>query len=56
MGFIVKKETKGYVAKKGIRCPDRVLVALSGKIEVILKEAIKRAEANGRKTLKEADL
>ena len=56
MGFVVKKETKTFVAKKGLRCPDRVIVALSKKVEEVLKDAIKRAEGNGRKTLKEVDL
>ncbi len=56
MAFVVKKEVKTFVAKKGLRCPDRVVEALSKEVEAILKKAVKRAEANGRKTLRPADL
>jgi histone H3/H4 len=56
MGLIVKKATKQYCAKKGIRCPDRVLVALSTTVERLLTDASERAKGNGRKTLKPTDL
>ena len=56
MSLIVKKATKQYCAKKGMRCPNRVLTAISTKVEQLLTEATARAKGNGRKTLKPTDL
>jgi len=56
LSLVVKKATKEFCKKKGVRCPDRVLSALSSRIEQMLTDAAKRASGNGRKTLKESDL
>lgn len=56
MSLVVKKATKEFCKTKGVRCPDRVLVALSARIESMLTDAAKRASGNNRKTLKESDL
>ena len=56
MSLVVKKACKQYCAKKGMRCPNRVLEALSTKLEEVLTDASARAKGNGRKTLKPIDL
>ncbi len=54
--YVTKKAIKTYVAKMGLRCPDRTVNGLDKVIEELLKKAVKRAKANGRKTLREEDL
>ncbi len=55
-GLITKKSNKEEAKKYEMRFPDDVLEALDKKVAEIIKMAAKRAEANGRKTIKEADL
>ncbi len=54
--LITKKANKEEAKKYDMRLPDSVLEALDAKVAEIIKNAAKRAEANGRKTIKEYDL
>jgi histone H3/H4 len=54
--LITKKANKEEAKKYDMRFPDSCLEALDAKVAEIIKMAAKRAEANGRKTLKEYDL
>lgn len=54
--LITKKSNKEEAKKYNMRLPDSVLSALDAKVGEVIKMAAKRAEANGRKTIKEYDL
>ncbi len=52
--LVVKSAVKG--ACKGMRCSGDFMKALDGKVAEILADASKRAKANGRATIRPADL
>ncbi len=55
MALVVKKAAKEIASKKEIRFPDAAVEALDHKVEEMILTAVKRAEGNGRKTIKPVD-
>ncbi len=53
-GLVVRSKVKE--ACKGMRCAGDFTVALDKKVAELLKEASARAKANGRATIRPADL
>jgi len=53
MGLLVKSEVKKVAA---IRVSGDLIPALEKKVTAMLKDAVSRAKANGRQTLRPADL
>ena len=56
MALVVKSAVKAHVAKSKMRVSGDLWPALDKTLEAKLKMAIDRAKANGRKTLRAADL
>jgi len=54
--LVVGSKVKEYVKSKGLNSSGDMSEALSKKVEELLAEAVKRAEGNGRKTLRPIDL
>ena len=56
MAYVKKSEIKEFARGRDVRVSAEFFDALDAVIEWHLKKAVERAEANGRKTLKAADL
>ena len=56
MAYVVASKVKEFVKKHGLNSSSDLVDGLDRKIESLLKEAIERAKANGRKTLRPYDL
>lgn len=56
MALIVKSEVGNVLKKSGVRVSAEVYDALDKKVSALLSEAVKRAKANGRKTLMAQDV
>lgn len=56
MTFVVASKLKEHVNSKGLMSSGDLPEALSAKVEALVNEAAKRAEANGRKTVRPEDL
>jgi histone H3/H4 len=54
--FVVASKIKEFISGKGYNCAGDLSENLSIKVQDMLKEAIDRAEANGRKTVMSKDL
>jgi histone H3/H4 len=54
--FVVKSEVKSAIAKGKCRSSSDVFDALNGVIAWYLQDAIKRAKANGRQTVRGHDI
>jgi histone H3/H4 len=54
MALVVKSAVRAQL--KGMRASGDFFKALDGTVGNVLKEAVARAKANGRKTLRPADL
>lgn len=54
MALVVRAKVKD--ACKGMRCSGDLMDALDKKVAALLKEAGARAKANGRQTIRAADL
>ncbi|MFH7880895.1 MAG: DUF1931 domain-containing protein [Candidatus Aenigmatarchaeota archaeon] len=54
VNLVVKSAVREVVGD--VRISDEFFDALNKKVEAMVKEAVKRAEANGRKTLRAADV
>ena len=54
--FVVKSEVKNAIAKGKCRSSSDVFDALNGMISWYLQEAVKRAKANGRQTVRGHDI
>ena len=54
--LVVGSKVKAFVKEKGFNSSGDLGDALSKKVEEILTEAVKRTEANGRKTVRPEDL
>lgn len=56
MALVVKSAVKSHIAKSKMRVSGDFWAAMDNKIEWKIKNAIERAKANGRKTLRGMDL
>lgn len=56
MSYVVKTSVKEYIGKAEMNCAGDLDEALSKNVETLLKAAIGRAKANGRKTVRTEDL
>ena len=56
MAYVKKSEVKNFAGNKDMRVSGEFYDALDSAVEELLKSAARRADANGRKTLKAADL
>lgn len=54
--MIVKSDVQKFVKERGVKTSEEVYAVLAQDIQTKLTEAIKRAQANGRKTLYARDL
>lgn len=54
--LVVGSKVKDAVKASGCNTAGDLVDALSGKVEMMLKEACERAQANGRKTVRAIDL
>ena len=54
--LIVGSKVKSYIKEQGLMSSSDVLDALNGAVYKLLKKAVKRAEANGRKTVQGRDV
>lgn len=55
MALVVKKAVKELASKKEMRFPDGAVQALDKEVEELVNKAMKRADGNGRKTVKPTD-
>jgi histone H3/H4 len=55
--LVVKSKVKAYVkkVKKDFRFPDDAVEALDKYVKTAIESAVKRADANGRKTVRAID-
>ena len=56
MALVVKSAVKSHVAKSKMRISGDFWKSLDMAVADVLKTAVERAKANGRKTLRAADL
>lgn len=56
MAYTKKVEVKEFIKKHGLRASAELFDALDKVIEDVLKKAVERAKANGRKTVKGIDI
>lgn len=56
MALVVKSAVKSNIAKSKMRVSGDFWSALDESVDAMLKEAVKRAKDNGRKTLRAVDL
>ncbi len=54
--YVVASKIKEIVKKENMNMASSFADALSTKVEEIVKEAVKRAQGNGRKTVRDIDL
>lgn len=54
--FVVASKVKAYIKQKGCNTSAESIEELSKRLQMILDMAIKRTNANGRKTVKAQDL
>ena len=54
--YVLKSKVKQAIAKGGCRSSGDVFEALNGLVDCYLKEAVKRAKANGRQTVRGHDI
>jgi hypothetical protein len=54
--FIVQSKVKGLVKKNKMKCSSDVMGAVNHIIQFHVEAGVERARANGRKTLRAADL
>ena len=54
--LVVGSKAKEAVKAAGCNCAGDLVGALSGKVSVLITDAAARAKANGRKTVRAADL
>ena len=56
MALVVKSAVKAHLAKSKMRVSGEFWGAIDAAVAAMLKEAVDRAKANGRKTLRAGDL
>ncbi len=54
--YVVASKIKEIVKKENMNMASDFAEALSGKVEELVKAAVKRAQGNGRKTVRAVDL
>lgn len=54
--FVLKSKVKEAIAKGGCRSSGDIFDALNGYVAWVLGEAVKRAKANGRQTVRGHDI
>lgn len=54
--LVVGSKVKGFIRSKGLQMAKETLDALNCSVYCLLESAVKRAEANGRKTVKPQDV
>jgi histone H3/H4 len=54
--FVIKSEVKKTISKAKFRSSSDVFEALNGMVQWYLSEAVKRAKANGRQTVRGHDI
>ncbi len=56
MALVVKSQLKELAKKHGAAMSEEAIEALEKEVEALVEKAVKRAEANGRKTVKARDI
>jgi len=54
--FVMKSKVKEAISKAGLRSSGDVIEAVNGTVACYLAEAVKRAKANGRQTVRGHDI
>lgn len=54
--LIVGSKVKGLISQKGMRSDGQLVAAVSEKVEQLVADAVERAKANGRSTVRPNDL
>ncbi len=54
--LVVQSKVKETIKKHGMNTAGDFVEALSKEVEALIKKAVERAKANGRKTVRAADL
>lgn len=54
--FVIKSEVKKAISKAKFRSSSDVFDALNGLVQWYIAEAVKRAKANGRQTVRSYDI
>ena len=56
IAFVVQSKVRAFVKKSKMKCSSDVVDAVSGLVSWHITKGCERAKANGRKTLRAADL
>ena len=56
VSYVITSKVKEFVRAAGYNCGGDLSEALSKKVTFLLKQAVKRAESNGRRTVRAQDL
>jgi histone H3/H4 len=54
--LVIASKVKSYISAAGMRCDGDLVVAVSAKVEQLLKDAVERAKTNSRQTVRPGDL
>lgn len=54
--LVVVSKVKDYVKEKGLQTSETAVEALSEAVKELLDKAVKRAQDNGRQTIKDRDI
>jgi hypothetical protein len=56
VAYVVQSKVKDLVRNNKMKCSSDVVTGLNGLVSEAIKRGVDRAKANGRKTLRAADL
>jgi histone H3/H4 len=54
--FVVGSKVKALVKESGMNTAGTLIDAVDAKVSELVKDAVKRAQANGRKTVRDCDI
>ena len=54
--YVVGSKIKGLIKDSGMNCAGTLLDAVDAQVKALLKKAVERAKANGRKTVRDSDV
>lgn len=54
--YVVGSKVKGLVKESGMNCAGTLVDAVDAQVKELVKAAVARAKANGRKTVRDCDV
>jgi histone H3/H4 len=54
--LVVNSKIKALVKDSGMNCGGTLLDAVDAQVKALIKKAVERAKANGRKTVRDSDV